>query len=248
MRLRSLRRWAPPRLKALLSARALARTRSEFGAMTLRKSFEEVYSRRLWGSGQSTAPRSGEGSNSEFATAYAALVADVVHQQGSVHAVADLGCGDFSVGRHIRDLGIAYVGIDVVPAVIAENNKLYSGENVRFLCKDLAKDELPPAGLALLRQVLQHLSNEEIRQVLSACAIYPLILVTEHVPAGTGWTPNQDKPHGPDIRLYDGSGVDLQAPPFSVPARELHVLPYPGELGGVLRTVAIRGADLAREA
>lgn len=211
--------------------------------MPLRDSFEAVYERALWGAG-TDAPSSGGGSTLEYATSYARLVGDVLAREGAA-SVVDLGCGDFSVGRRIAEQGVHYIGVDIVPSVIRRNTGLYAGENVTFMCLDLASEQPPAADLALLRQVLQHLSNDEIRHVLRGCVIYPTLLVTEHVPPGSDWQPNVDKPHGPDIRLYDRSGVVLEAPPFSVPVEEIDVVPYAEEMGGVLRTVLVRGRDLA---
>jgi len=231
----------PRRLLAAHTARVVERTRREFAARSLRESFEAVYERHLWG--EEGSPFSGSGSNHEFAEAYRALVLEVIQQAGA-DSIADLGCGDFSVGDLIARSGIKYIGVDIVPNLVDRNTRLYGRDNVSFLCRDLSAEDPPPADLALLRQVLQHLSNEEIGRVLGRCSIYERILVTEHIPQGTSWLANLDKPHGPDIRLHDGSGVLLEAPPFLIPVVELHRLPWRQPPGGVLRTVEVRGADL----
>jgi hypothetical protein len=85
--------------------------------------------------------------------------------------------------------------------------------------------------------VLQHLSNAEISRVLGNCRHYSLILVTEHLPIGCDIIPNKDKPHGPDTRLCDASGVFLGEPPFSLAIEIMLELPF--DCGGVLRTVLI---------
>jgi hypothetical protein len=88
-----------------------------------------------------------------------------------------------------------------------------------------------------LRQVLQHLSNQEIERVLANCRRYRWLIVTEHLPAATDVVPNLDKPHGPDTRVYDRSGVFLEAPPFDLPVRILLEVPIsPGE---TLRSVLV---------
>ena len=109
----------------------------------------------------------------------------------------------------------------MVRPLIQRNEALFGRDGVRFEARDLARDPLPDADLALLRQVLQHLSNEEISLVLRNTEKYPYLLVTEHLPTGTDVRPNLDHPHGPDTRLYDRSGVFLDLPPFSLRTKVL---------------------------
>ena len=238
---RAARHLVPTKIARRTSSRKLAAGRSEFGNLSMAQSFERVYAQRLWGGeGQ---PSSGSGSAEVLAAPYAKMVHAVIESE-KARSVADLGCGDFSVGRLIACDGIEYIGVDIVDSIIQRNRASHSSAHVRFVRRDLATEDPPLADVGLLRQVLQHLSNDEILAVLSRCTRYELILVTEHIPQGRGWVPNLNKPHGPDIRLFDGSGVMLEAPPFSLPVRELQTLPHGGNLGGCLRTVALRGQDV----
>jgi SAM-dependent methyltransferase len=220
----------------------LARDRRLFAARSLRETFEEIYDRGLWKVPGNNV-QSGTGSGEPYAESYATLVRSLIERL-DIRTVVDLGCGDFSVGALIVEDTIDYVGVDVVGRLIATNNERFASDNIRFVTLDLTAQPPPLGDLALLRQVLQHLSNDEILAVLTRCAGYPAILVSEHVPAPGKWSPNRDKPHGPDTRLYDNSGVVLEAPPFSIPVEEIQVLPYGDDLGGVIRTVLIRGRDL----
>jgi hypothetical protein len=220
----------------------VARVRRRFAPRSLRETFDEIYTRGIW-SAPGGISQSGSGSEERYAESYAILVASLI-ERFNAKTVVDLGCGDFSVGSRIVRDTIGYIGVDVVGRVIDSNNARFKTERVRFLTRDLTTQTPPIGDLALLRQVLQHLSNDEILSVLRRCSGYPAILVTEHVPAAGRWTPNRDKPHGPDTRVYDNSGVVLEAPPFMIPAEEIQVLPYKGDLGGVLRSVLIRGGDL----
>ena len=46
---------------------------------------------------------------------------------------------------------------------------------------------------------------------------YPYLIITEHVPSKIHLKmPNLDKPHGPNIRIDDDSGVFLDKPPFNI--------------------------------
>jgi SAM-dependent methyltransferase len=177
--------------------------------------FSEIYRRNLWGGAPGTFS-SGTGSKSAQAADYANFVNALIKSRG-IQKVVDLGCGDYRVGRLLRQHEVSYVGVDIVPDLILRNTREFSNESTTFLCRDIITDDLPEGDLCLVRQVFQHLSNEQITQILKRLATYPLVLVTEHQPAaGLLTAPNLDKPHGPDTRLVEGSGVYLDSGPFNM--------------------------------
>lgn len=221
--------------QALWRLVVLRRTRRTFAALGVRAAFEQIYSQNLWG-GTPGSFHSGTGSSLTVAAPYIECVRKFIAENG-IRSVADLGCGDFQVGQQITQPGLRYVGVDIVQPLIEHNQARFGHSSVRFECRDLITDRLPLAELALVRQVLQHLSNEQILRVIRNIACYDRVLVTEHVPIGGHVQPNLDKPHGPDTRLYDGSGVFLDRAPFSLETTVLLETPLaPQE---VLRTVLI---------
>jgi SAM-dependent methyltransferase len=228
-----VKRLVPSALLRLRSRRMLASSRLKYGKMTPQETFSEIYRRGLWRSG------SGTGSDEEFSKAYCDLVVRFAHERG-VKRVVDVGCGDFRVGRLIAEAGFEYIGVDVVPEVIERHRKEFGGGRISFLCLDAITEKPPAADLCLVRQVLQHLSNAEIARVLDNCGHYTQILVTEHLPVGHDIIPNKDKPHGPDTRVSDHSGVFLNEPPFSLRTEMMLEVPY--SHGEVLRTSLIRHA------
>lgn len=95
-----------------------------------------------------------------------------------------------------------YTGVDVVRLVIDPNMRLHTSDCVSFVCADLTCDPLPPAGAVLVRPVLQHLSNSEIKAALAnILRTYPLAFITEHIYIGSCCVPNRDIPHGPGTRV-----------------------------------------------
>jgi SAM-dependent methyltransferase len=147
-----------------------------------------------------------------------------------IGSVVDLGCGDYRVGRQLRDLAIDYTGVDVVPMLVARNNDAFGSARVRFVCKDITRDPLPAGELCIVRQVLQHLSNAQIASVLARLAAFRFAVVAEHHPARL-FRPNLDKNTGADTRIDFDSGVYLEHPPFSVPnARLIGSTPLPALL------------------
>jgi hypothetical protein len=128
-----------------------------------------------------------------------------------------------------------YVGCDVVPDLIAEHRRRYAGSKVEFVWLDIIEDELPFGDVATVRQVFQHLSNDQISAALPKLARYKHLIVTEHVPRGP-FRPNVDKPMGPGTRLAEASGVVLGASPFELPGFVSRVLCRVDADGGVIET------------
>lgn len=195
-------------------------TRKLFSSLSARDAFSKIYDENLWG-GASGEICSGSGSSPEYAQEYAnAIKSFIVANQ--IRAMLDLGCGDFTVGQTIQMPGIKYVGVDVVPRVVDRNKCLFHSPDIEFSCLDMIEDELPNADLCLIRQVFQHFSNEQIQAVLRKTNQFKWLIITEHLPApDTMVEPNLDKPHGPDTRLVDGSGVYLEMPPFNRKAKSV---------------------------
>src|SRR5262249_17528252 len=88
---------------------------------------------------------------------------------------------------------------------------------------DITQDELPEGDVAIVRQVLQHLSNDMISKALENLTQYRYVIISESQPA-SDFTPNRDIPAGANHRIRIGSGIDLTAAPFNVPASQLKTL------------------------
>ncbi|MEN1678936.1 MAG: class I SAM-dependent methyltransferase [Planctomycetota bacterium] len=216
---------------------------------TTQEVFERIYANKKWG--ESGAYFSGEGSGDQtILDAYCDAVTAYVEREGLRGASAvDLGCGDYSVGGRLRELFGSYTGVDIVPALVNHLNAEHADEQTRFVHKNLIEDDdLPSGDIAFLRQVLQHLSNDQIMAIGEKLARYNHVILTEHFPTDRyAKAKNLDKPHGGDIRLFRGSGVYLDAPPFDALGLELELLAeVPGHGfsldrdAGVLQTFAVR--------
>lgn len=192
--------------------------------------FSETYGSQAWGGDGDFF--SGEGSRaSHIVEPYVAVLSRELGERfGGRAAVVDLGCGDFAVGSRLIPYCRSYIGVDVVPELVQRLQARHRSEAVRFELGDVTRDPLPSGDVCLIRQVFQHLSNQEILDVLSRLRDFRAIYVTEHLPIpGRLSKPNLEKAHGPDIRLWRNSGVYLDQPPFSLPAASLStVLEVPG--------------------
>jgi hypothetical protein len=112
-----------------------------------------------------------------------------------------------------------------VVSLIERNKETFKAENLEFHCLDIATDELPSGDCALLRQVLQHLSNAEVQSILNKLTDFKYVILTEHVPEGD-FIPNKDIISGQGTRLKKQSGLDLLAPPFDLKVKEEKQLLY----------------------
>jgi len=183
---------------------------------------KQIYEMRLWGGAADY--YSGEGSH------HPTLVAPYVEAVSSFLAtferpitVCDLGCGDFNVGKELVQYTKKYIAVDIVQELVARNKEKFKAENLVFQCLDIAENDLPIADCAIVRQVLQHLSNAEIQRIASKFSNYSYVIVTEHLPEGD-FIPNVDIISGQGIRLKKKSGVNLLAPPFNLKVKQVEEL------------------------
>lgn len=191
---------------------------------TRQKVFQDIYKKDKWGylrlEGAPSDFYSGPGSYAdELVEPYVNLVKELVAEMG-IKTIVDLGCGDFNVGSRIAPLVDDYTGCDIVPELVERNNRKYSDDGCHFVCLDMVDDDLPPADLCLIREALQHLSNEEVLQILPKLRQYKFVLITESVEMSRGAC-NSDVPHG------SYRGISLEDPPFSMAGTEMLRLEHP---------------------
>jgi SAM-dependent methyltransferase len=180
---------------------------------------EQVYAMNLWGTNE-TEFYSGIGSHHpDLVLHYIAALKSFLTSFKRPIVVCDLGCGDFNVGKELVQYTKKYVGVDIVNDLITHNKTKFIEDNLEFHCLDIAVEELPSGDCALLRQVLQHLSNAEIQSIVSKLTNFKYVIATEHLPEGD-FVPNKDIISGQGIRLKKQSGLNLMAPPFNLKVKE----------------------------
>jgi SAM-dependent methyltransferase len=209
-------------VKVNLVRRLVRRTRQMWATRSNAVIFGNIYENRLWGVGSDPEVPfySGIGSYDPAVTQYVSLVVDVISRY-DIRNVVEVGCGDFTVASQYVGKCQKYLGIDVVKALVEHNQRKYGTEAVRFLFADASRTKLPACDLCIIRQVLQHLSNRDIMNILKNITS-KYIIVTEHLPAAHKITSfNLDKKPGADIRVPRGSGVFIDRPPFNLSAQVL---------------------------
>ena len=202
---------------------------------------EQVYELKLWG-GNNSNFYSGSGSHEiEIVKPYITAVTSFLRSFKTSISVCDLGCGDFNVGKELVVYTKKYVAIDIVAPLIAFNKEKFKEPNLEFYCLDIAVADFPSGDCAIIRQVLQHLSNAEVQAIVNKLANFKYLILTEHLPKGD-FIPNKDILSGQGIRLKKKSGINLLAPPFHLKVKEekqLIAFPLEGNKGILVTTLYV---------
>ncbi len=198
----------------------------DYSRRSLAETFDHIYAHQMWGREDDATLFSGVGSRGICLERYCTLIAPEI-QRRAIRRLVDIGCGDFNTGAQLARMVEDYTGVDVSERVIETNSRLHATSTRRFIRGDATTDQLPPGDAAVIRQVLQHLSNDEIARALAnARATYRIVFVTEHIHAHAEVRPNQDIAHGPGTRVERRSGVMLDRAPFHLPATLIGDIPY----------------------
>ena len=221
---------------------------------TTEEVFTEIYTKNKWGGSQGEFYSGTGTADEQVGSAYISMVAErAANDRFLGLTFVDLGCGDFQIGKQLLPLCSRYIGVDIVKPLIERNQETYGDETTQFVQLNITEDDLPNGDICFVRQVLQHLSNQQIATVLQKLKKYQWVFITEHYPTDNpAIVPNLDKTCGGDVRVFDNSGVYLTEPPFALPQQALILVlevKVPGNgLGqgndpGIIRTFLYKPQD-----
>jgi SAM-dependent methyltransferase len=131
-----------------------------------------------------------------------------------IHSVLDFPCGEFAFTHLPHFDAVRYLGADPDPRVIDLNARRFGTPSVHFRCADFFGRELPGADLLLCRDVLNHLPNAMILDLLRQLGRFRYALFSYEKGGNEG---------RPDIHAEEGglyAPLDLLQPPFSLPGQE----------------------------
>lgn len=127
--------------------------------------FSSIYQSNMWNHGAEGESRSGEGSTVEV-TANARRAIETIIRERGIKTMLDAPCGDFNWMQHTSLEGVDYTGADIVPSLIAENNRRYARPGRRFINLDIVEQTPEAYDLINCRDCIQHLSDADVRRVL----------------------------------------------------------------------------------
>ena len=189
---------------------------------TARDVFGDIYRQHRWLSES----RSGPGSTPAAARRYVEVLERVLREE-NVRSVVDVGCGDWAFSRLVSWQAVRYLGVDVVPDLIAHLERTHASDGVHFACIDASREELPAADLVIAKDILQHWPSAAIERFLRALPRFRLALLTNDRDRvyRTGWRqlwrPRRIDVVNADVAFGGYRPVRLCEPPVSLNAREL---------------------------
>jgi hypothetical protein len=138
--------------------------RESFAGLDLQQRFKRIHETNLWGAAASV---SGLGSQTD-ATAVLRNELPVLLRKLGVTSLLDAPCGDAG-WINSADLGVDFVGIDVVPDLIAAlRERAGRGEiGGDYRLADITRDPLPRCDTILCRDCLVHLSFANIDRAIA---------------------------------------------------------------------------------
>jgi hypothetical protein len=165
--------------------------------------FDIIYKTNYWG-GES---RSGKGSDL-IQTEQIRDTLPLLLKSLDAKSMLDIPCGDYYWMQHV-DLPLTYIGADIVQEIVKTNNKKHSDINHKFINLDVCTDKLPKVDLIFARDLLVHLSYNDIQQALHNMK-----------KSGATWlltTTFTKRDSNKDVKTGDWRTLNLQLAPFNFP-------------------------------
>lgn len=198
--------------------------------LSMKEKFSLIYRDDIWGRGlarkkvekSGSKIGSGAGSNVKYCKAYIEYVEREL-EGGDYQLVLDVGCGDWQLGSAIDWYGVPYLGVDVVPSVIAALNKKFATSSRKFVCADVSTldtlEQLVEVNLCLVlvKDVVQHWLDDDVHRFLQSLDVVlrgtgSTVLITNH------WRYTMKPRPIPNPRVLDGFSycpIDFTRAPFA---------------------------------
>jgi SAM-dependent methyltransferase len=164
------------------------------------KVFEEIYANNAWTNG------SGPGSHPAACRPLIKLLNRFL-AENAIASVVDFGCGDWQFMSKINLGGRSYIGLDVVDDLIDVNRSRHGSRDVIFARTPMDLTLLPTADLLILKDVLIHLPNDFINDLIRQFGKYKFIISVNNSSRAV------DK-YNNDIPVGEFRPVDLSCAPF----------------------------------
>lgn len=229
------------RVKERRRLKKFARAQAWSDGLGLQATFEKIYHDGMWGKPDGVTFWSGNGSKPEFSAVYENFVVEFLERHTEIASMVDIGCGDFQVASRILsrlDRPVRYTGCDIVRPMIDHHQKTFGNDTIDFRVVNAVEEDPPQADLVFIRQVLQHLSNDQAQKILDrAKRLFKIGIVTESLPVPAK-AANLDIKHGIATRIALGSGIYVNQPPFNLVVTDSFDVPH--SVNETIRTSVVR--------
>jgi SAM-dependent methyltransferase len=135
-----------------------------FAGLNLAQRFQRIHDTNLWGAAESI---SGLGSELDATTVLRAELPRLFGKL-AITSLLDAPCGEANWINH-ADLGVRYVGVDIVPALIERLQAGAAAGDIggEYHLADITRDPLPGCDAILCRDCLVHLSFANIERAVA---------------------------------------------------------------------------------
>jgi len=125
--------------------------------------FQDIYEGKtnLWGQEES---KSGGGSSMNATIALREQLPLII-EKFAITSMLDAPCGDYNWMKTVEK-NCSYIGGDIIPEMIENNQKLFGSEKFQFKVIDITKTPIPKVDLIFCRDCLQHLSYNSIKKAI----------------------------------------------------------------------------------
>lgn len=174
---------------------------------SLEKVFTKIYLKNRWGSRESV---SGSGSTLSQTTVIRTALPELC-KNFAISTILDAPCGDFNWLKQCNLDDYHYIGLDIVKEIIEKNSNHFGSERKVFIKCDVTHETIPAADLILCRDLLVHLSFNDIIKTLKNFknSKSKYLLVTTFI--------GEQRRKNLDIIAGQWRPLNLQKPPFNFP-------------------------------
>ena len=165
--------------------------------MSNKQVFDNVYKKNQWFWG------SGTGSVAFLNKPVINFINDFLSAHDDVKVIVDLGCGDLQIGENFLLKNRAYIGCDVSSHIIKKNSRKFSKKNMKFLVIDAVNEDIPNGDLIIVKDVLIHLPNSEVKKILRKISHFKYIIIQTCIGDSSFFDMNQDIKAGRNWRFLD---------------------------------------------
>jgi SAM-dependent methyltransferase len=178
---------------------------------TIEDIFTEIYKRNKWRFG------SGAGSLKRVCTEYVKYLNEFIGTH-DIKSVLDVGCGDWQFSEDINWGDVEYLGIDVVDYLMGDVAKKYETDKIKFHSGDIHSIKFDHYDVILIKEVMIHLPNEEIKKMLQKVSGRCKYLIITN--------PVSNSPNcNIDIKTGSFRPVDITEKPFNLSGETLQLFP-----------------------
>jgi hypothetical protein len=171
----------------------------------MKETFDRIFRENIWGNPDS---RSGDGGGLSQTTTLRSEIPEILSLL-KISTFLDLPCGDFNWMKLV-EMNSNYIGADIVPQLINENEQKYESPRRKFIVLDVTREVVPTVDLILCRDLLVHFSFEDI------CSAYANII--RSASTYVLFTTFPSRFENTDIKTGEWRPLNLSIAPFNFPS------------------------------